>query len=85
MVLEGGIVSSRSGQLAEVGFREAQVVVRTAVAALGIRSCDIVLPCDGEPERPTGLAFQVVGPRGVVATLVCSSETPLTRECDAKP
>jgi len=80
MVLEGGIVSSLSEQLAEArDLREAEVVVRTAVAALGIRSCDIVLPCEGEPERPTGLALQVVGPRGVVATLVtrgCSANHP---------
>ena len=83
MVVEGGVVSSLSEQLAEArDLREAEVVVRTAVAALGIRSCDVVLPCEGEPERPAGLAFQVVGPRGVVATLVCSSETPLTRECE---
>ena len=59
---------------------EAGRIVRRAAACLGVRECRIVRRCEGAEERPSGVEFPVLAPPGVVATLVCSGDAPLTRE-----
>jgi DNA-binding CsgD family transcriptional regulator len=61
------------------GVEEAARIVRRAAAALGVRDCRIVRRAERGGERCSALEFPVLGPLGVVATLVCG-ETPLTRE-----
>jgi len=75
------MVSGLNEQLARArDVDEAGRIVRRAAAGLGVRECRIVRRCEGNEERPRGVAFPVFAPPGVVATLVCSDEVPLTRE-----
>ena len=56
--------------------------MRRAAAALGVGECTIVQRRERENEPPAGIELPLLGPSGVLATLVCTSQAPLTRECE---
>lgn len=57
-------------------LREASAIVRDAVAAIGIRRCEIVQP-GGKRGR---VEIPVLGPSGVVAIIACSGPVSRARE-----
>jgi len=76
MSWSGGPVTRIGEELARAReLAEAAAIVRKAVSALGVPTCEIA-----EPGCARGIAVPVLGPHGVLATIACRG--PVSRACE---
>lgn len=81
-MLEGGAVTRLGEELASAAdLDEATKVVRKAAREAGMTGCEIVGRAASRTVR-RGIELPVLGPHGVVATLACWGEMPVTRACE---
>lgn len=77
--MASGVVGRLGERLARAdALGEVERIVRDAARALGFSRCDIV-PCTAVRDRECGISVPVLGRGGVVATLACLADEPLSR------